>query len=81
MSHTAIMLAAGIALLIILRLTMRDSGGATQRFLWLWLVVSIINLLFGVFYAGYGWGAEVVVWLLVFGAPAAMALVTARRAR
>lgn len=81
MSHTAIMLVAGIALLIILRLTVRGPARATRLFLWLWFGVSIANLLVGVLYAGYGWGAELVVWLLVFGAPAALALVTLRAAR
>lgn len=78
MSHTAIMLMAGIALLIAIRLTISDGARATRLFLLLWLAVSIANLLVGVFYAGYGWGAEAVVWLLVFGAPAAIALATAR---
>lgn len=78
MSHTAIMLMAGIALLIAIRLTMRDGARATRLFLLLWLVVSIGNLLVGIFYAGYGWAEEAVVWLLVFGAPAAIALATSR---
>ena len=76
MSHTAIMLIAGIALLIGLRVAMRDPGGATRRFLWLWLLISIGNLLVGVVHAGYGLGEEAVVWLLVFGVPAGLALAT-----
>jgi hypothetical membrane protein len=78
MSHTAIMLMAGIALLIAIRLTISDGARATRLFLLLWLVVSIGNLLVGIFYAGYGWAEEAVVWLLVFGAPAGIALATAR---
>lgn len=78
MSHTAVMLIAGIALLVALRLIVRDSARATRLFLMLWLAVSIVNLLFGVLSAGYGWGEEAVVWLLVFGVPAALA-VAARR--
>lgn len=78
MSHTAIMLAAGLALLVGLRLTIGDAARATRLFLWLWLTVSLANLLFGVFSAGYGWGEEAVVWLLVFGVPAAIALATRR---
>lgn len=78
MSHTVVMLLAGFVLLIVLRLAARDAGRATRLFLWLWLVVSIGNLLVGVLYAGYGWAAESVIWLLVFGVPAAMALVTTR---
>lgn len=78
MSHTAIMLLAGLALLIVLRLTIRDATRATRLFLTLWLVVSIGNLLVGVLYAGYGWAEEAGIWLLVFGAPAAVALAARR---
>lgn len=78
MSHTTIMLLAGVALLIVLRLLVRDKRRATWAFLFLWLVVSVGNLLVGVLSAGYGWGEEAMVWLLVFGAPAALALIAAR---
>ena len=80
MSHTAVMLLAGLALLIVLRLTIRDAVRATRMFLILWLVVSIGNLFVGVLYAGYGWAEEAVIWLLVFGAPAAAALAARRTA-
>ena len=78
MSHTAIMLIAAFVLLIALRLILRDPARATRLFLILWLVVSIANLLFGVLSAGYGWGEEAVVWLVVFGVPAAIALAARR---
>ncbi|MBJ7439127.1 MAG: hypothetical protein JHD35_08905 [Sphingopyxis sp.] len=78
MSHTATMLLAGLALLIVLRLTIRDAVRAMRIFLILWLVVSIGNLLVGVLYAGYGWTEEAGIWLLVFGAPAAIALAARR---
>lgn len=78
MSHTAIMLLAGLALLVALRLVVRDSARATRFFLILWFAVSIGNLLVGVFHAGYGWTDEAVIWLLVFGAPAVLALVALR---
>lgn len=81
MSHTAVMLLAGLALLIVLRLTIRDAARATRMFLILWLVVSIGNLLVGVLYAGYGWAEEAGIWLLVFGAPAAVALAARRIVR
>ena len=58
MSHTVIMLIAGIALLIALRLAIRDVRLATRIFILLWLLVSVGNLLVGVLYAGYGWGEE-----------------------
>ena len=78
MSHTAIMLVAGIALLILLRLVIRDVAFATRLFLALWFVASIVNLLVGVLHAGYGGGEEAVIWLLVFGAPAATAIAIRR---
>lgn len=81
MSHTVMMLIAGLALLIILRILIRDKARATRLFLILWFVVSIGNLLFGVLSAGYGWDEEALVWLLVFGAPAVLALITARFGR
>jgi hypothetical membrane protein len=81
MSHTAIMLIAALGLLIGLRLLVRDKSRATCAFLALWLLVSIANLLYGVLGAGYGWGEEAVVWLFVFGLPAAVALIAARVGR
>lgn len=81
MSHTAMMLIAGLALLIVLRLLIRDTARATRLFLILWLAVSIGNLLFGVLSAGYGWGEEAAVWLVVFGVPAALALFASRLGR
>lgn len=78
MSHTTIMLLAGLALLVLLRLTISDAARATRLFLILWLIVSIGNLLVGVLHAGYGWGEEAGIALLVFGAPASLALLTAR---
>ena len=56
----------------------RDAARATRMFLILWLAISIGNLLVGVLYAGYGWTEEAGIWLLVFGAPAAVALAARR---
>jgi uncharacterized membrane protein len=78
MSHTVIMLLSGLALLAVLRLTIRDAARATRIFLTLWLIISIGNLLVGVLYAGYGWAEEAGIGLLVFGAPAAIALLARR---
>lgn len=78
MSHTAMTLLAGLALLFMVRLTIRDAARATLLFLLLWLIVSVGNLLVGVLYAGYGWGEEAVIALVVFGLPAALALGAAR---
>ena len=78
MSHTMMMLLAGLALLIALRFAIRDGARATRLFLILWLAVSIGNLLVGVLHAGYGWAEEAAIGLLVFGVPAALALVALR---
>ncbi|WP_257548686.1 hypothetical protein [Sphingopyxis sp. DBS4] len=78
MPHSVIMLIAGLALLIVLRLLVRDKARATWAFLFLWLIVSLGTLFVGVLSAGYGWGEEMVVWLFVFGVPAALALTAAR---
>lgn len=78
MPHTAVMLVAGIALLTLFRIAIRDAARATRLFLILWFVVSIGNLLVGVFHAGYGWAEEATVWLFVFGAPAALAFAARR---
>ncbi len=81
MSHTTIMLLAGLALLLVLRLTIRDAARATRLFLAAWLVVTICNLLVGVLHAGYGWAEEAGIALLVFGIPAAVALAVRRFSR
>lgn len=81
MSHTAIMLIAGLALLVAMRILIRDKARATWAFLVLWLIVSVGNLLVGVLSAGYGWGEEALVWIVVFGVPAALALIAARLGR
>ncbi|MBA3941586.1 MAG: hypothetical protein C0520_10285 [Sphingopyxis sp.] len=78
MSHTAVMLFAGIALLVALRLLVRDAARATRIFLWLWLAVAIGNLLVGVLHAGYGWLEEAGIALIVFGVPAAIAIAARR---
>ncbi|HEX2811741.1 MAG TPA: hypothetical protein VHO04_03575 [Sphingopyxis sp.] len=72
------MLIAGLALLIVLRLLVRDKARATWAFLFLWLIISLGNLLVGVLSAGYGWAEEAAVWLFVFGVPVALALTAAR---
>jgi len=78
MSHTVIMLLAGIALLVLLRLTIRDAARATRLFVILWLIVAIGNLLAGVLHAGYGWAEEAGIALAVFGVPAAIAFAVRR---
>lgn len=78
MSHTTIMLLAGLALLVLLRLTIKDVERSTRLFLILWLLAAIGNLLVGVLHAGYGWAEEAGIGLVVLGVPAAVALLARR---
>lgn len=78
MSHIAVMLVAGLVLLSALRLLVRDAARATRLFLWFWLAVSVGNLFVGVLYAGYGWAEEAGIGLIIFGVPAAIAVLTRR---
>lgn len=78
MPHTMLMLLAALILLIVLRLTISDAARATRLFLILWLLVSTGNLLVGVLHAGYSWTVEAGVWLIVFGVPTAVAVLTGR---
>jgi hypothetical protein len=50
------------------------TGTATKCFLVLWLIVTLINLWFGVSKAGYSVKDEAPVALVVFAVPAAVAL-------
>lgn len=81
MSHTAIMLLAGLGLLVLLRALIGDAARATRLFLMLWLAVAVGNLLVGVLHAGYGWVDEAAIALVVFGIPAVVALAARRFAR
>ena len=57
MSHTMIMLIAALALLVLLRLSIRDAARATRLFLVLWLVVgrqSALRRAFGRLWLGRG---------------------------
>jgi hypothetical protein len=77
--HTVIVIASGLALLALCLLVGRVAGGAALAqsaliFLPLWLIGAAINMWFGVSRAGYSVADEAPVFLLVFGAPAAVAL-------
>ena len=75
--HTLMVLAAGFALLAICLLL----GGANGRrkaalaFIPLWLIGAAVNMWFGVNRAGYSYGDEFPIFLLIFGVPALSALV------
>jgi hypothetical protein len=46
-----------------------------------WLVASVVNMLVGIYWAGYTFSAEAPVLAVVFGVPAAAAWYVARRFR
>jgi hypothetical protein len=58
----------------------RDVNGP-RIFIWLWLVVSIVNFYRGVFVANYSVATEVAVHLVVFGLPAGVAWYLSRSSR
>ncbi len=84
--HTIIMVTAGIVLfgvfMVIARSVDRLSGStALKAFLLVWLVISLANLSVGVFRAGYTVLEELPILLVVFGIPAAVALITHQSVR
>ena len=85
--HTIKVIAGGLALLALCLLAGRLLGGtdpgvtmarAARLFVLLWLVGAAINLWVGVARAGYSLAEEAPVFLVVFGVPAALALLLAR---
>jgi positive regulator of sigma E activity len=46
-----------------------------------WLAAPVVNMLIGIYWAGYAFNAEALVLLVVFGVPAAAAFYVARRFR
>ena len=87
--HTLKLIAAGFALLGALHFLARrlklgggdPTGFAVKLFLPLWLVVALVNLWVGVNRAGYSLLQEMPFFSLVFGLPAAFALLLFLRFR
>ena len=87
MSHTMKVIAGGFALLVVCLLVGRSLGGPTgglasgaRAFLVLWLIAAAVNMWYGVAHAGYGVAEEAPIFLLVFGVPAAVAVLVLWRA-
>src|SRR5262245_60839420 len=75
--HTIMVVAGGLALLVVCLIAGLYAGTASKgalAFLPLWFVAAGINMLIGVTRAGYPISAELPIFLLVFGLPAALAL-------
>jgi hypothetical protein len=71
--HTVKVVACGLVLLTLCLVFGRTAGA--KLFLPLWLVAAAVNMWIGVARAGYSVAEEAPVFLLVFGIPAAVALV------
>jgi len=75
--HTVIVVAGGLVLLAGCLLIGRYTGGAETGalvFIPLWLVAAALNMWIGVKRAGYSYGEEFPIFLLVFTLPAAVAV-------
>ena len=85
--HTLMVVVGGVILLGVCALVGRLLGGANGIataalvFLPVWLVAAAINMYVGVSRAGYTVAQEAPIFLLVFAAPAAVALFTWWRLR
>ncbi|MHA6206256.1 hypothetical protein ACXU4B_17650 [Dyella soli] len=76
--HTVIVIGSGLLLLGFMLLVGNWTGLGVTRgallFVPVWLALSAVNLWLGVSRAGYGVGEEMPIFLIVFGAPAVVAL-------
>jgi hypothetical protein len=75
--HTIMVIAGGLALLFACLIAGRFVGTASRgalAFLPLWFIGAGVNMWIGVTRAGYPISAELPIFLLVFGVPAALAL-------
>jgi hypothetical protein len=84
--HTLIVIGAGLALLFAVLVAGRlvGKGGpaalykAAMLFIPLWFIGAGVNMLVGIFKAGYSFSAEAPIFLVVFGLPALLAYALAR---
>lgn len=82
--HSIMVIGGGLVLLALFALVGKRGGipGAARAALWfipVWLVAAVANLWIGVSRAGYTVAQELPFLLLVFGVPAAVALVIWRQ--
>lgn len=85
--HTIMVITGGLILLAAFCLVGRMLGGisglrrAASVFVPVWAVAAVVNLIIGVVSAGYTVTQELPILLVVFGVPAAVALLVRRAAR
>ena len=72
------LVALGIFLLAAVLLGRRIADGA-RVFVWPWLAASVVNMLIGMYWANISFSVELPVLIVVFGVPAAVAWLVAKR--
>lgn len=81
--HTAMVIGAGLVLLVVVAIAVRMAGAdgwlVPKIVLPVWLVASLVNMWVGVTRAGYSVAVETPILLVVFGVPALAALVVGHR--
>lgn len=84
--HTLMVMGGGLVLLGLFLILARSWGPdpammavAARAFIPVWLAISIVNLWIGVRYAGYTLLQELPILFVIFGIPAAVAVVVIRR--
>ncbi len=85
--HIVMLVAAGLILLALLVMGAfligqgRHMGDAARLFIWLWLAAAAVNGIIGVVRAGIPIINEIAAFVPIFGVPAAVAWLLARRLR
>ena len=81
--HTLMLVVGGLVALGIFILAAvllgRTVADGARIFVWPWLAVSLINMFLGVYWANIAYSAEIPILVVVFGVPAAVAWLVARR--
>jgi len=81
--HTLMLVVGGLVALGIFVLAAvllgRTVADGARIFVWPWLDVSLINMFLGVYWANIPYSAEIPILVVVFGVPAAVAWLVARR--
>jgi len=81
--HTLMLVVGGLVALGIFVLAAvllgRTVADGARIFVWPWLAVSLINMFLGVYWANIAYSAEIPILVVVFGVPAAVAWLVARR--
>jgi hypothetical protein len=74
-----VLLAAFVAVAAVLNRGRDKRIDGAWLFIWVWLAVSLANLLVGVYAAGIPLATEIAVLIVVFGVPAAAAWYVSKR--